>query len=372
MTGSMSNQFITSRKFSYTIALFVLGSSLVMGINKETKQDSWISFILAMILSVPLLLLYSRICSLYPGKNLSQIITEVFGKVFGFVLNGLTAFYAIYLGALVIRNFSEFISVMNMPETPQIPLMLLIIGTALYMAKSGMPVIGRWSALLLPFMIFTILFTIIFTAENVELANLMPIMGTGLKKTVVGSLSSIAFPFAETVVFMCTFDVLKKGESVYKAYLFGAGIGGILLLSAVLRNITTLGVPMIEISYFPSYITARLVNVGDFLTRIEGIIAINLTLCGIVKIAVCIIAASHGLGEMFSLKNHNDAVVPAGLMMLAICSSVYENILEMYEFIEVYYYFSFPFQIALPLVVWIGCEIKTYGLRRQSAKAGAA
>ena len=46
----------------------------------------------------------------------------------------------------------------------------------------------------------------------------------------------------------------------------------------VLRNLTLLGKKMIEVNYFPSFVTARVVEAGDFLSRIEGSISTNFLL----------------------------------------------------------------------------------------------
>ena len=124
---------------------------------------------------------------------------------------------------------------------------------------------------------------------------------------------------------------------------------------------------MIETAYFPSYVAARLINVGDFLTRMEGIISVNLLICGIIKMSVCVVAAAHGLTEMFGCKDVNSFIIPSGLIMMTIAAVVYKNIVEMFEFFNYYKYFAFPFQIALPVIIWISCEIKTHGLRKQNA-----
>ena len=103
--------------------------------------------------------------------------------------------------------------------------------------------------------------------------------------------------------------------------------------------------------------TARLIEVGSFLSRIEGTISINLILAGITKITVCLICATKGLSKLFHLQDYQRLVFPTGLLVLALCSNLFENILEMFEFTDYYSFYAAPFQTLIPIMTWIGGEI---------------
>jgi hypothetical protein len=46
------------------------------------------------------------------------------------------------------------------------------------------------------------------------------------------------------------------------------------------------------------------------------------------------------------------------MLMMAFCEIVYTNITEMFEWFNIYRFYAIPFQIILPLLLWILAEIK--------------
>ena len=64
----MQKEQITDKEAISLIIVFVMGSSLILGIGGDAKNDAWIAGIVGIIMVIPLLLVYSRILSLYQGK----------------------------------------------------------------------------------------------------------------------------------------------------------------------------------------------------------------------------------------------------------------------------------------------------------------
>jgi len=78
--------------------------------------------------SIILLLIFSRILSLYPGKDLFDIIQIVMGKFMGKLISVLMIWFAFHLGTLVMRNLSDFTNTLVFPDTPVVlPMIFFII-----------------------------------------------------------------------------------------------------------------------------------------------------------------------------------------------------------------------------------------------------
>src|SRR5690242_10017867 len=105
----MNKEIITSQQGISIIVLFEIGSAIVLSPGSEAKQDVWITILLASLLSFPVILMYSRLLSIFPGKDLFDILNEVLGKILGKIIALTYVWYVFHLGALIIRNFSEFI-----------------------------------------------------------------------------------------------------------------------------------------------------------------------------------------------------------------------------------------------------------------------
>lgn len=368
-TKSMSrNQAIVA------ITLFTFGSSVVMGINSNAGQDIWIAILLASVLTVPLFLMYARILDNFPNKNLFEISEILFGKVFGKIVTVLLVWYSLYLAALVLRNYSEFTQVGTMLETPQVPILILLVITTAYLARSGPRAIGKWSVIMILIVLLVIGFILIISFNQMKLDTLLPVMEFPFKEILFTSFQIITFPYAETIVFLCI-GCSFPGERKNKGIFLGALLFSFVIFeNIVLRNLTLLGKKMIEVNYFPSFVTARVVEAGDFLSRIEGSISTNFLLAGIVKIAVCLLAASKGLKSLLNLQDYKAMVAPSALMAFALALLHVHSTMEMFEFVQYYAYFAPPFQLAVPLLLFIFGEvyIRKNGLKPQKPPKPAA
>jgi spore germination protein KB len=121
-----------------------------------------------------------------------------------------------------------------------------------------------------------------------------------------------------------------------------------------------------KIEYCPSDIAARIINIGDFLTRIEGSISMNFIMAGITKITVCLLVAAKGMAHLFGISNYRKILIPVALLALALSAILYETAMEMFAFLEAYQYYALLFQIIIPVIVWMFAEIK---VRRQKKLA---
>jgi spore germination protein KB len=347
---------MSSKQAIAIIIMFLFGSSVVMGVNSELGQDVWIAIGVSIALFIPFALIYARIIKIFPGKDIYDVSEELFGRIFGKIIIILITWYAIHLGALVLRNFSEFIQIATLTETPQLIIMITMLLVVIYLAKSGVEVLGRWSIIIFVIVIAVVIFTVLASIGNMSFDNLLPISEHQIGDVLTSGYHIFSFPFAETILFMTIASSIRKKDSPYKIYLYAILIAGIIFMIIIMRNITVLGVPMSQASYFPSYTTTRLISISDFLTRIEGSITINFILAGITKITVCLIAASKGISKLFSIKNYNSIIVSVALIILALCTILYDNIQQMFEFLPVYSIYAVPFQIIIPLILWIGAE----------------
>lgn len=354
--NAMQKNYMTYHQHVFLLFLFLLGSSVLFGINAEAAQDSWIALILATLIALPMILIYARILKLFPETDLFGIIDQVFGKIIGKVLVVLLTWYALHLSAIVLSNFTEYISIVALPETPKVVVMTFLLVVTMYLARSKPKTLGQWAVISSITVILLIGFTIILAIKEMDFKNLLPIMPNGPKGVIIGAGQIFTFPFAESVIFLSIGNSIKKGESSYKIYLFAIISGAFIMLLIYLRNIVTLGAPMANNSYFSSFNMARTIQIGDFLSRIEGTISINFVLAGLTKITVCLICAAKGISSLFQVENFEHMISPMGLLTISLSAILYKNTLEMFDFLKYYSIYAIPFQIIIPVLIWIVAE----------------
>lgn len=362
----MQKEMLSTRQAICMIVLFLFGSSTVLGMSSGAGQDSWIVVLIACMLGSVIVLVYARLIRLFPEKNFYDIAQAIFGKIIGKIIIALMTWYAIHLGALVLRNFSEFIQIVALEDTPQLVTMLAMLSITAYMVMSGITTLGKWAMISLVLVVMVVLVTIVLSLKQVTFSNILPIMTHDFTTMGSATLKLFTFPFAETVLFLTLADSIKKSDNPYKIYLYGICIGAVILMFAFLRNIMILGSPMLEKSYFPSYTAARIINIAELFSRIEMSIFYNFILGGIAKISICLFAAVKGVEALFHLKSNWKTVFIVSLLILLVSKYQFQDVMEMMNFIDIYQYYALPFQIIIPVLVWIGAEIKTRKKRRVS------
>lgn len=326
----------------------------------EAKQDVWIAVLFALLMALPAIFIYARLLSIFPGKDLFDILNEVFGKILGKIIALIFIWYAFHLGALVIRNFSEFIHIVSLPRTPQLVIIVFTGLICAWAAKAGVEVIGRWAGFFLPVLLFVIIFTVLLSLTQADMDNLKPILYKGFPPVFKSAFSVFSFPFAETVVFMMVFCSVKHKFKMYKVYYVGLIGGAAILLVLSVRNILVLGVETASTLYFPSYSAVSMIELGTFLERIEIVVAVVFLLTGIVKISVCLYAASNGIAKVFNFSRYKILVASVGLLMMILSNFIYNSTMEMFEWARKFYsYYAFPFQVVFPIIILIIAEIKT-------------
>jgi spore germination protein KB len=355
----MSKEIISNKQGISIITMYIMGSTLVLGVGSEAKQDVWISIIIGIVFALPMIIIYARLLKLYPNKNLFEIVNDIFGKIIGKIFMIPFIWYAFHLGVLVMHNFQEFIKVVSFPETPPLVPVMLMGLLCIWVVREGIEVLGRWAQFSLIILAILILAVSPLSFSLIDIDNLRPVLYNGFSPVLSGAFSVFSFPFAETVLFLCIFNIDKNRNNSYKIYTYGLVIGGFFVLTVAIRNLLILGPDFISMLYFPSYEAISLIDIGDFLQRIEIAVSVVFMFSVFAKISVCLLAASKGLASLLKIEQYRLIVTPIGLLMMIGSYIIYDNIMEMSNWtFYIYKYYAFPFQVILPLIIWICAEVK--------------
>lgn len=354
----MVKEEITQKEAICLLVNFIMGSTLIMGIGTDAKNDAWLAGILGLVMAIPIVLIYARIIHLFPGKNLYDITYLLFGKYLGTFVLILYVWYSFHLGALVVRNFGEFLNSVTMPETPMIILMLSLVLICIYGVRVGIEVMSRTSAFLLPSMIFIIIVVQLLGITQIRFENIQPVLYYGLSPVLEVGFSAFSFPFAETVIFLGILGDLQSKKSPYKVYFTGLLVAGSIIIILILRNILVLG-NQISNFYFPSHVAVSRIQIGDFLQRIEVTVAFIFVVGVFIKTSLCLLFACKGIARLFHLNDYRSIVMQTGLLMVCLAYILYDDIMDMHFWaLKIYKYYAFPFQVILPVIIFITAEFK--------------
>ncbi len=362
----MNKEIISNRQGICVIIIYTLGSSMIMAPWRGAGKDSWISIIIAMVMITPMLFVYARLVSIFPGKDFFDLQEQVFGKIIGKINSFFLVFFSIHLAILVNRNTSEFIQIMNFPETPIYFISLIIGILAIWIVKAGIEVIGRFASFVLPLVLILVAALTMLLIPKIVIDNLKPILYNGFTPVIGGAISAFGFPFAETFLLSFVFSSLKNKNKVFKIYFLSTIITGILFIIVSTRNTLVLGEWIDLAYYFPAYTAAGIINIKEFITRLEVITGINYILFGFVKQSICLYISCIGFSKLFNISDYRQIVAPVGLMVSIVTIFVYKSTIEMFEWAsENYMYYSIPFTVILPLITLIIAGIQVRKLKHQ-------
>ena len=339
------------------LALFYFGSSMVTGGGRLADQDSWLCIIIGMLCALLLLWLYSAVIELYPGRNYYDNIIKACGKIPGKILVLILSLYSLVLGGQILRNGSEFIHIVNLTETPLIAILAVLTGAGIYILKSRIYVLARVSKFLLPLLYISVFLTVVLSIKDWHPTNLQPMLNTGFSTIAGGSLLVLSLPFGESAICASMFGQLDGKEKSFPVFVKGALLGFIIMLVANLRNLLILGYSAGYYA-FPSYAAVSVITLGEFFTRIEVLIGINLLLAGLFKVCVILFAASSGFAKVAGLKDYEPIVASCGLALMTVSIFIVKNTQEMFQFIKLIPYCSLPIQILIPLAALISGKIR--------------
>ena len=353
----MENKTISARNMGSLIVIIALCATVLAG-GGTAGNNAWISVVIAMFCAIPLVLIYSRILKLFPGEGIFEITKNLFGKIGGAVVAVLFSLYAVFVGSLVLYNFSEYTIMIALKSTPKAAIMIFILIVALYLAGSSIHNIGRWALIILIVVIFNQLFTLFLSLGYIDISNFKPVLDEGLKPVLSDALSFGVIAFGETALVMCMFISFRKGDKPKNAYLGGILFAAAILLFVVVRNILVLGEEMFKAADYPSYSATRVIHFGSFIEHIESLISFNMILIGVTKVAACIRSASMGVCSVIKKPDNKIVLIITGVLTFCIGFTVFKNIQEVFKIIEIYRYAALFFVVLIPLVVWITAEIK--------------
>jgi len=341
------------------IVLFIIGSSSIFAQGLEAKKDLWLAFILGILMVLPMIFMYARVHYIFPNKDLFDVLEICFGKFIGKIAILLYLSYVSFIMADIFVNFGQFITAVSFPETPQIISIMLLGFLCIWGINKGIEVLGRFSKLFSFVSLISLIFMILFLIPNMNINNLRPVLEEGMKPVLEGAFSVFTFPLVQVVVFTMAFSHFKRRKSSYKVYITGVLIGAIYLALLSITNILVLGVENATSTVYPSHASIARIHVGDIVQRIEVVITTTFILGGFIKLSILLLCICKGTAKIFNFGDYRFIVTPLALLIINLSYFQYESVIYYFRFNrDIWPYYTFPFQVIFPIIIWIAAETK--------------
>jgi len=350
---------ISSGILMFSVTCYMQSSSMLSGFTSTiTSQDTWISVLTGFIEALPILWIYMKLVTLFPGKSIIEINECVFGKVIGKVFSVLYVYFFFSLTFLNGDVLSGFVVGSILPETPRVAIIIAFVLLCVYTVRKGIEPLARCSTLFVIIMFAMLLFNSMLLIQNMKLSNFLPMLSLPIKNYVQATQTQTFLPFGDILVFFMLFPNLQNSNNIKKPFLKGFLIGAATVLLVVLRDTAVLG-PAISMVSNPSFESVRLINIADTLTRLEIINATILISLLFFKISILFYATVKGISQIFKLQSYKSLVPTVGALIVVFTFIVFKSSMEHAIWGMDFAAFSgMFFELILPLITLIVLTLK--------------
>lgn len=352
-------EVVSPRSGMATLVLMFMGGSIVYGIGKQAGADTWLPVIAAVLLAVPMILIYARLVDLSPNHDVLETMEQALGRPLASVVVIIYGWYALQVMYESVSNLGNFVVVAGLTETPKVVPALSLLLISLLAAKLGIEVLTRWSGVLLVVIILISVSAFVLVLQEVDLTNFLPVLYNGVLPVAVGTLSLLEFPFLEAVIFMFSGAAYQRPGGARQVMIWGHFLAGAVILFIISLTIAVVGPQIYQMLYYPVYGAVSRIDVAGFLTRLEFTVSFIFLVTTFVKTSVCLIAACRCVGFLMGESNYTYFATPLALSGIVGTFWIAEGTLEMEEMsLQLWPPLELAVQLILPAAIWITAEIR--------------
>jgi spore germination protein KB len=332
----LNKQRISNIQFLILVLTYTVGSAILYTpglLVSKAKQDGWIAGIVGIMIGILLVFLYNRVGNKISGSSFYEYNKYLFGKFLGkivFLVFIIT--FPFLIGSLLLRSVGDFMTTQIMPETPIHAIHILFMIIVIFGTRLGLETILRALEIFAPWIVGLFVLFMLFLLPQAEITKIQPVFEGGIKPIIGSAFPFVAFPFFEIMILVMLFPYVNQKKGLNKAMYIGTLIGGVMLVLITLVGILVLGADITSRHTFPTYTLGKLIKIGDFLQRIEVIVAIMWFLTMYFKLTILFYLSCYGLKQVLGLKDYKVLTFPLGMILIILSLVIGTNIVELNEF----------------------------------------
>ncbi|EON73752.1 GerAB/ArcD/ProY family transporter [Lysinibacillus sphaericus] len=359
----MEKQLISARQFTIIVILFTVGTGILIipaSIALEVKQDAWIVAIISTILSLIIIKFFITLGKKMSTLSFVEATEKILGSFIGkFVSIGFVILTLLSSGELL-YFIGNFLQTEVMPETPPVVFAILFNFIILFASYLGLEVFARTLEILFPIFLFIFVVFVLFVSPQIDIRHIQPVLEVSTQPFIYSVLHFMGlFSFPLVVLLMIFPSAINVHKSGQKGLYIGTLIGGFILTIFIALSILVLGVTNTSLRIFPSYTLAQRISIGNFLQRIEIIMAFMWMVTIFVRAFMYFYASLQGLGQILNIKDHRPLILPLGFITVALSQIVHPNIVHSDKYNkETWPLYISIFAILLPLLLLVVAKLR--------------
>lgn len=341
---------LTARQLMIFIFLVSLGTTILVVpsiLAAESKQDAWITSIVAVSVGLLLIWMYVKLAQMFPAMTLFDMNEQVLGKWLGKAVTLFYIYMMFVLSAQVLFFIGTFMTTQIMPTTPIQSMHILMITFTVIGTKLGVIILGRTAEIFFPWILLLFFLLVIFVAPQSHLTNLLPIGEANFISIARPAMFMIVYSFFPLAFTVCLISKEVKFPARFaKSFFYGGITSGIIMILLTLLGILVMGADQSSRHVYATYALAKKISVGNFLQRIEVTVAFVWFISIYFKLTFYFHVTLKAISSLFQLQNYKSLATPAGLIVIVLSLMVYPNVAYIHEWDQLTW---------VPLGICFGC-----------------
>lgn len=356
----MSNRI---NAFQFAALGLMLGNSLFISFGiiillTLSKQDAWITMLIATLLAFIPILILIYIINFKPEKNIFEKMEVLFGKIFGKVMNFIITCYVLLMLLIIIWSTTYFVLTQYLSKVPFLFLASLFILVAAYAVSKGIETIARTNEIMFFIGCIFILLIIISLQPHSEITNLKPILVKGITPLIGHAFLALSYAFPP----LFTLLAIPKNNLIdnkhYHKYLIIGFLISVFFISIVFFNLITVNtIYLVELFRYPGYHVQYKIDVAGFFQGVENFLSLHWIFNTFCLIMMCLFFLSRYVKDLFKMQEGrklNIIILVIGLIVVYVTNYLFPNSEAGVQFMkEIYPYYIASSLFGLLIIIMI-------------------
>jgi spore germination protein KB len=184
-------------------------------------------------------------------------------------------------------------------------------------------------------------------------------MEEGVKPIIKGSIPFIVLPFIEPVAVLMILPFVSEKNRIRKSLFIGQWLAGSVLIIITMLAILVLGSDLTASQIYPTYNLARKINIADFLTRLEAILAVLWFITIFIRFSLFFYVTVLSLAQTLELRDYRHLTFPIGMILVVFTFIMAPNNVHYNKMIsDIWPFYAMTFGFLIPLLLLIIAKVQ--------------
>lgn len=340
-----------------TVIINHIALSFPKNILDFNGSGTFINLIYISIIAIFIVLLICNLLKRFPGNDILDVSSFLFGKTFKFIIGLLFIVYIILTCSYLIRDFCEGLKIIYFTRTNVFYILALFMITICIVVKLGDKAVINSNLLILPIALFSIILILIANIKNLVPQRIFPIFGYGINKTFIQGIQNL-YSFGNIGILYFLPSYLKDITKLKKISLIAIFISSFYLIITLTGLFIMFPFTISSNETMPLYLASRFIEFGNFFQRIDSIFLLIWIWTMILHLSILLIICIKIITKISIIKNRNIIVYTICILIFVI-SLIPKNLVEINFFeLNIYKYMVLFFILGGGICILIFANVK--------------